>query len=595
MPDAIYARTWNSPLASTLTRSPSWTRLEPQSVTGNPAVGLSAGVHDPLWLLARQWQFGEFAGEDAGTPLAVRIDAETLPITSWQPGDWTAAATPEPRPLDDDYPLDVLIERETISPAEGLRLRAEAGAALLTALRDAGLDDAADAVAQNAPLAADNDESGPAWSTLLPVLRGRCVDAKKIRTELISVAAGALPDWLDGPDRAAISAVTRRWLQWYRDELTPANEDTAWVGARLEYRYSLGAGEFTLRAPEAASGSADWWSFDAEAHALIGDEPAEPETFTHRSVATPLRFPGMPADRFWEFEDAAIDVGALEADPHDLARLLVAECALVFGCDWLQVPLDVPSGSLVTIGTVTYRTTFGETYRVASTTAGRRTPDEPWRMYTVTKPEKAWDRRGADADQFAAFDGLVIAPVSATRIEGTPVEEVVFVRDEAANLSWAVERIVADAAGDPRLRSTARHDPQPEPGDRVADAELDYLLQTSVPEWWIPFLPRVANRSGRVLLDLVRGAILKFGKGLPKGGLPVHAIGKFLNSGDQKVLFDAEVPRAGVRVQRVPMLSRRSDGSYDLWTARRVNVGGGEGRSGLAFDSAIPRAAPPQP
>src|SRR5262249_14752924 len=35
---------------------PAWTRLEPQSVTGDPTPGLEARVHDPLWALARQWQ-----------------------------------------------------------------------------------------------------------------------------------------------------------------------------------------------------------------------------------------------------------------------------------------------------------------------------------------------------------------------------------------------------------------------------------------------------------------------------------------------------------------------------------------------------------
>lgn len=50
-----------------------WTRLEPQSVTGDPTPGLEARVHDPLWALARQWQFAEFCGEDAGTPLAVEV------------------------------------------------------------------------------------------------------------------------------------------------------------------------------------------------------------------------------------------------------------------------------------------------------------------------------------------------------------------------------------------------------------------------------------------------------------------------------------------------------------------------------------------
>ena len=39
----------------------------------------SARVHDPLWMLARQWQFGEFKGEDTGSAvlakLARRVDA----------------------------------------------------------------------------------------------------------------------------------------------------------------------------------------------------------------------------------------------------------------------------------------------------------------------------------------------------------------------------------------------------------------------------------------------------------------------------------------------------------------------------------------
>ena len=53
--------------------SPSWTRLEPQSVTGDPTPGLEARVHDPLWLLCRQWQLGELKGEDAGSPLGVEL------------------------------------------------------------------------------------------------------------------------------------------------------------------------------------------------------------------------------------------------------------------------------------------------------------------------------------------------------------------------------------------------------------------------------------------------------------------------------------------------------------------------------------------
>ncbi|MFE0152337.1 DUF6603 domain-containing protein [Nonomuraea sp. NPDC059007] len=38
---------------------------------------------------------------------------------------------------------------------------------------------------------------------------------------------------------------------------------------------------------------------------------------------------------------------------------------------------------------------------------------------------------------------------------------------------------------------------------------------------------------------------------------------------------------------RASAVPRPSDGSYELWTTRRVSVGRGEGRSGLAFDSAV--------
>ena len=43
-----------------------WTRLETRQRTDDLDVSLAARVHDPLWLLARQWQLGELRGHDAG-------------------------------------------------------------------------------------------------------------------------------------------------------------------------------------------------------------------------------------------------------------------------------------------------------------------------------------------------------------------------------------------------------------------------------------------------------------------------------------------------------------------------------------------------
>src|SRR5436305_8408860 len=88
IPDGVRVQLVSSDIATAfLLEPPGWTRLEPQSVSGDPTPGLEARVHDPLWLLARQWQLGEFHGEDAGSPVAVHISSTTSQILAWPPGD----------------------------------------------------------------------------------------------------------------------------------------------------------------------------------------------------------------------------------------------------------------------------------------------------------------------------------------------------------------------------------------------------------------------------------------------------------------------------------------------------------------------------
>lgn len=51
------------------------TRLETRTRDGNITDSLRFRVHDALWLLTRQWQLGEFKGNDAGTAVAVKCSA----------------------------------------------------------------------------------------------------------------------------------------------------------------------------------------------------------------------------------------------------------------------------------------------------------------------------------------------------------------------------------------------------------------------------------------------------------------------------------------------------------------------------------------
>src|SRR3954451_25028970 len=123
--------------AFALAKPPSWTRLEPQSAAGDPRPGIEARLHDPLWLLGRQWQLGEFEGEDAGTPITVRAVTRTVAVDRWAAG---AAAQGRAFGRGARDLLEPLVEAEPIvATTPGLRARAEAAAVLLSALDDAGL------------------------------------------------------------------------------------------------------------------------------------------------------------------------------------------------------------------------------------------------------------------------------------------------------------------------------------------------------------------------------------------------------------------------------------------------------------------------
>lgn len=564
---------------------PTWTRLEPQTSSGDPRPGIQARVHDPLWLLGRQWQLGEFEGEDAGTPLTVRVVTNTSQIDRWAPGDATDA---RPFGRAGQELLEPLVEREPATRhSPGLRPRAEAGAALLASLEEAGLDQFRDEITTQCPLDLDathhpdgeHASLDDQWRRLARLLRGRAL----ADGELICQAfedAGGLPNWLNpanDADADALLALLASWAVWYRAETSPPpGEADAWSGQWFEYRFRVGAAAATFDAPSHTGGAIDWHTFDrAPAGGALPEPdngpPAPPEERRiHAVLATPLRYPGMPADRLWEFEDAKVNLGAVDAEPWDLARLLVAEFALTYGNDWLTVPVDVPFGSLTTIESVLYTTTFGEHFVVRPT--NEVSPDGRWRMFTITTAAGA------------TSPGLLVPPGAVAVQDGPAVEEVLYLRDEMANLVWAIERVVQGPSGAGRDRSREHSNPIPHDQGPVAQAALDYLLQTGVPARWIPYLPK---SSGYRAIELVQGRMSS------PDGSPGEPLGQLLNRADMQELRDAEIPREGIVVRRQPSMTRKPDGGYERWITRRVGVGRGEGASQLAFDVALPRRPTP--
>jgi hypothetical protein len=394
------------------------------------------------------------------------------------------------------------------------------------------------------------------------------------------------PDWsIAVADVAEATLAATWWLNWYDALISEPSEaaNPAWTAERMEYTFSVGtkmaAGEKVLTAQEYYSGHTDWHDFNLNSGvSLRGDLDAPGAMSTQTVVPAPVSFRGMPAARFWEFEDAQVDFGGINAGPEDLARMLLVEFAITYGNDWFVMPVDLPVGSLTRTSSLVVTNTFGEKFLIRpSTEAGPQF--STWRMFqlTPTGPFTA-----ADASLF------LLPPALVKTIESRPIEEVLFLRDEMANMAWGVERVIESRSERPINRFEEQRYVVTPPSEQAFDT-LRYRLSTEVPDYWIPLLP-VQSAAG---LRLRRGRLLK----ADGSQTLVEARGKILvpdpGSTDGLSIFEEEIPREGVRVTRTYQLTRWQDGSTHLWIGRRKVVGSGEGSSGLQFDTATPGEPPP--
>src|SRR4051812_37426678 len=98
----------------------SWlSRLEPRPRDNDLRRSLAAEVRDPLWFLFRQWQMGEFQGEDTGSLAYIKYTGSTAPIPRWATSD---AAPEQEQALDRRAPLEPQTLREPFEPDLGLQV-----------------------------------------------------------------------------------------------------------------------------------------------------------------------------------------------------------------------------------------------------------------------------------------------------------------------------------------------------------------------------------------------------------------------------------------------------------------------------------------
>jgi len=606
-----------------------WTRLEPRPREGSLQRSLQAQVRDPLWFLARQWQVGEFLGDDAGSPVQATLAVEQRGIATYRPGEDGAGAVP----IDPRLPVEVQAERETVA----LRLRGAVrlGLAFEKLVRARGVAGAGAVIAAFRrafpvastpvdPALADGD--GARFRALAA---NRVTDGEALYASAVAVAGGQAPP-VPLPAQAADPRVALALgdLVAFRRALysEPAGEgEGSWQPQRLAYDFALGAaaapggaagvagvggtagGDALLRAAEFPGGKLDWHAFDLEAAArpapvapagpvaaadpaaaagpaaaadlaaaadpAVAAGPAAATTADFNFLPNHVVFRGMPDPRWWNFEDGVTDLGQLDAEHVDLAKLLVMEFALVYGNDWFSVPVPTPIGTLARVTTLVVTDTFGVRTLIRPAEATGATAGAPaWSMYKLAGP-------GGSRSDF-----IVMAPALGLAEDAEALEAVHFLRDDMAAMAWAVEHQLQgdlDApvdAYETYLRRLRSDPPPPPPAPAPGGPQVSYTLAVPVPDNWIPMVP-VRSPAGELFLR--RGTVEI---ATAAGFVNLKARAAILEPGHPFFLADRVVPSAGVQVDRRFRRARASDGTTLLWLARRTTPGRGPGWSGLRFD-----------
>jgi hypothetical protein len=520
-------------------------------------------------MLTRQWQFGEFKGDDAATAVTTKILGEHTSMNTIHFPDNNAF------PYDAKLPLETLVEREMLGP--NLSLAVQMGRYFIKLIRSKpAFGILLDQLIDEYPLNHELDPNDVDGIQLLNAVQGKVFDGYSLYQAIIS---GSVP----GAIQNALSPEIEDFRNWFRRNYNQpdTNINPAWLPSRLEYQFAISSttGETTskkLTADHYPGGHLDWYSFDvAQSSSPETPAPAGGDLVTESIqsyIPTPLTFRGMPHPRFWMMEEGVTDFGRIDTTPTGLLHLLLAEFGLTCSNDWFMLPYQLDVNTLCEMKGILVKDVFGEYTLVRPAGKG---PESQWHHWTM------FHHTNTNSGSSSPTNAFYLVPGSKA-LEGLPLEQVNFLRDEMANMVWGVESIVPSqsgraVSGDEMALEKPASVPDPDtepPADEVIKPEIKYILGTTVPANWIPFIPvHIESNSPEIRLQRAK---------LPAAKAPMGVLLKEKSAPyfiDEKILDSS-----GLLVSRTPQLARYINGASCLWIGRKKEAGKGLGWSNLKFD-----------
>ncbi len=572
-------------------------RLEARPRTLDFTRSLRAEVRDPLWLLTRQWQFGEFAGEDAASPVASRIGYREQPI------DRVAFHGSAPFQLPPtSMPLETRVERERVplvvhgpdtpAPCSDVLFAVQWGLRFRRMLLAAGLGDAdLEPYLDRFPIRVRNEahRPDPSAAEVAAVAHGRVADGVALWRAVVDGLHDPWVDTLGTASAATLKSVAADFAAFCSRRVervfsAPAGDaDTAWRPDHLEYGFTAaappaGGTQTVLGADQYHGGHLDWFSFDVIAGGALpldtDEEAGQPAEQVRGFIPAAVRYRGQPQARFWEMEETAVNFGRIDTSATGLLHLMLAEFGLIYSNDWFMMPLPLEINTVCEVRGIVVDDTFGRHTFIRQAGRGPESAWQRWAMFHLTE---------RDASQPSA-SRFYLPPALGKVLESEPLERVNFIRDEMANMVWAVERTVPSQTGR-GMSGDLSEEPAGPPARLDDEVAIGYDLGSRMPLHWIPFIAvHIDGSVSEIRLQRARMA----------GGRPARGA---IVGGPRSPYFveEEEVPRAGVIVERSWQRARWLLGRTFVWVGRKKMAGRGEGWSQLQFDRVVdlgPKATP---
>ena len=575
-----------------------YTKIEPRTRKADYTEAMSFEVYDPLWMLARQRQFGRFQGNNCGTTVEAKITISTESISKVLDKDGKR------KDIDgNSAPLEYQVERRprTIDPyariesalhfLEMRSLPKNKALLLKTLIRYCPLDPFIPDTPRDSRTVEDvKAQSNIKMDKLYRLYGKRCFDGYKLyQTRRIPFSSNQF--WLD-------QALAEYKLWFKKKYLVDGDTSTYWNEEKLGYQTGLVTRNSQYVAEDYHTGRLSWYSFDHNGNAAKDTKGTVKKTVLP-ALPSPATFPGAPNRRLWEFENRRVQFNDWQnGDTSALASSVILQYTLMYSNDWMVLPVDIEAGTEIKVVDIEIKDSFGKVFHIKKnfeSDQSNRTLgfQDRWAMFAHVRPD-AYEK-----DDFETGQGLLIPPTLQRVEQGAPVEEVQFLRDEMANMVWGVEERVSDGCGgslDSRSRSDkvlaiVDEERRVDDSDVLTpeDADYSYLIQNRVPLHWIPFIPQnlpgnprdIVFRRARMPIwynddyNSVRPSSELLGlKMKGKTVLP-----RFIN--------EEEIQGYGTKVGLYPQRTRWFNGTSYSWVGFEKKISGTQANSGLMFDALL--------